>query len=101
MSVKKHTNKSFLIHFEDDGNQMSDKPRLLIHLITISKKIAQSIVNNIKYECTKDFSYYLYRQIHSTFKINNVDEEAVNKIIYNLPTKHSYGFDGISSKLKK
>ena len=35
------------------------------------------------------------------FKINNVDEEAVKKIIHNLPTKHSCGFDGISSKSLK
>ena len=60
--------------------------------------IAQTIVNDIEYEGTKDFSYYLNRQIHSTFKINNVDEEAVKTIIHNLPTKHSCGFDGISSK---
>ena len=58
--------------------------------------IAQIIVNDIKYEGTKDFSYYLIRLICSTFKINNVDEEAVKKIIHNLPTKHSCGFDGIS-----
>ena len=63
--------------------------------------IAQTIVNDIKYEGTKDFSYYLNRQIHSTFKINNIDEEAVKKIIHNLPTKHSCGFDGISSKFFK
>ena len=36
--------------------------------------------------------------MHSTFKINNVDEEAVKKIIHKLPTKHSCGFDGISSQ---
>ena len=54
-----------------------------------------------KYEGTNDFTYYLNRQIHSTFKINNVDEEAVKIIIHNLPTKHSCGFDGISSKLLK
>ena len=62
------------------------------------RNIAQTIVNDIKHEGTKDFSYYLNRQINSTFKINNVDEEAVQIIIHNLPTKHSCGFDGISSK---
>ena len=63
--------------------------------------VAQTIVNDIKYEGTKDFSYYLNRQIHPTFKINNVDEEAVKIIIHNFPTKHSCGFDGISSTNKK
>ena len=49
----------------------------------------------------KIFSYYLNRQIHSTFKINNVDEEAIKIIIHNLLIKHSCGFDGISSKFKE
>ena len=32
---KKRTKNSFPVHFEDNGNQMSDKKKLLIHLITI------------------------------------------------------------------
>ena len=44
-------------------------------------------------------TYYLNRQINSTFKIQNVDEKAVKKTIHNLPIKHSCGFDGISSKM--
>ena len=34
---KKHTKKGFSVQFEDNGNQMSDKKKLLIHLITISQ----------------------------------------------------------------
>ena len=63
--------------------------------------IAQAIVSYIENESTKVFSYYLNKQINSPFKINNVDEEAVKKIIYNLTTKHYCGFDGISSKYLK
>ena len=61
--------------------------------------ITQTIVNDIKYEGTKEFTYYQNRQINSTFKIQNVDDEAVKKVIHNVLTKHSCGFDGISSKL--
>ena len=95
---KKRTKNSFPVHFEDNGNQMSDKQKIADTFNNYFTNIAQTIVNDIKYEGTKDFSYYLNRQIHSSFQINNVDEEAVKKIIYNLPTKHSCGFDGISSK---
>ena len=74
--------------------------------------IAQAIVSYIENESTKVFSYYLNKQINSPFKINNVDEEAVKKIIYNLTTKHYCGlynlttkhycgFDSISSKYLK
>ena len=96
---KKHTNNSFPTYFEDNGYQMSNKQNIADAFTNYFTNIAQTIVNDIKYEGTKDFTYYLNRQINSTFKIQNVDEEAVNKIIHNLPTKHSCGFDGISSKL--
>ena len=98
---KKPTKISFPVRFEANGNQMSDKQKIADTFNNYFTNIAQTIVNYIKYEGTKDFSYYLNRQIHSSFKINNVDEEAVKKIIYNLPTKHSCGFDGISSKFLK
>ena len=81
---------------------MSDKQNIADLFNNYFTNIAQTILNYIKLgEGTKDFSYYLNRQIHSTFKINDVDEEAVKIIIHNLPTKHSCGFDGISSKVKK
>ena len=61
----------------------------------------QTIAKDIKHEGTKDYSCYLNKHINLTFKIQNVDEETVKKIINNLPTKNSCGFDGISSKLLK
>ena len=94
---KKHTKQSFPFHFEDNGNQMLDKQKIADTFNNYFTNIAQTIVNDIKYEGTKDFSFCLSRQIHSTFKINNVDEKAVKIIIHNLPTKHSCRFDGISS----
>ena len=80
---------------EENGNQMSDKQIIADTFNNYFTNIDDTVVNEIKYEGTKDFSDYLNRQIHSTFKINNVDEEAVKKIIHNLPTKHSCGFHGI------
>ena len=76
---------------------MFDKQNIADTFNNYFTNISQTIVNEIKYEGTKYFSYYLNRQIQSTFKINNVDEEAIKIIIHNLPTKHSCGFDGISS----
>ena len=85
------------IHFEENGNQMSDKQNFFDTFNNYFTNIAKTIVNDIKYEGTKDFSYYLNRQIHSTLKIKNVDEEKEN----NLPTKHGCGFGGISSIKKQ
>ena len=78
---------------------MSDKQIIADTFNNNFTTIAQAIVNEIKCEGTKDFTYYLNRQIHPTFKINNVDKDAVKKIIHNLHIKHSCGFDGISSIL--
>ena len=96
---KKHTKNSFPTYFEDNGYQMSNKQKIADTFNNYFTNIAHTIVYDIKYEGTTDFTYYLNRQINSTFKIQNVDEEAVKKVTHNLPTKHSYGFDGISSKL--
>ena len=76
---------------------MLDKQEIADTFNNYFTNIAQTIVNDIKFGGTKEFSYYLNRQIHSTFKINSVDQKAVKIIIHNLPTKHSCGFDGISS----
>ena len=52
---------------------MLDKQNIADTFNNYFTNITPTIVNDIKYEGTKDFSYYLNRQIHSTFKINNVD----------------------------
>ena len=99
MSVKNILQKCFPIHFEENVNQISDKQIIADTFNNYFTNIAQTIVNEIKYESTKDFNDFLNRKIHPTFKINSVDQEAVKKIMYNLPTKQSCGFDGISSFL--
>ena len=53
---------------------MLDKHKIADIFNSYFTNIAQTLVNDIKYEGTKYYSYYLNRQIHSTFKINNVDE---------------------------
>ena len=35
------------------------------------------------------------------FTFEHIDEETFRETINNLPTKNSYGFDGISTKLLK
>ena len=72
MSVKKHTKKVSQCNLKTKA--MLDKQKIADIFNSYFTNIAQTIVNDIKYEGTKDYSYYLYRQIHSTFKINNVDE---------------------------
>ena len=86
---QKNILKRFPIHFEDNGHQMSDKQKIAETCNTNFTNIAQTIVNDIKYEGTKDFNYYLNRQIHLTFKIKHVDDEAVKILIHNLPTQYS------------
>ena len=66
---------------------MSDINKIADTFNNYFTSIAQTILNDIKYEGTKEFSYYLNRQIHLTFKIKNVNEEAIKKILHNLPTK--------------
>ena len=65
----------------------------------MSVRKLQKIFNN--YDGNKNYSYYLNKQINSTFTFKNIDEIIVKKTINNLPTKNSCGYDDISSKLLK
>ena len=68
-----------------------------INLIHFFTNVGQKIAKYIQYDGNKNYSYYLNKQIHSTF--TNIDEIIVKKTINNLPTKNSCGYDDISSKL--
>ena len=62
---------------------------------------AQKIATDIKYDGNKNYSFYLNKQINSTFTFKNIDEIIVKKTINNLPAKNSCGYDDVSSKLLK
>ena len=63
--------------------------------------VGQKIAKYIKCGGNKNYSYYLNKQINSTFTFKNIDGIIVKKTINNLPTKNSCGYDDISSKLLK
>ena len=52
---QKHIKKSFPVHFENNGNQMLDKQKIADTFNNYFTNIAQTIVNDIKYEGTKRF----------------------------------------------
>ena len=49
--------------------------------------IGQSITQGIKYKGSEKYSYYLNKNVTSTFTFDHIDEETVRKTINNLPTK--------------
>ena len=63
--------------------------------------VGQKIAKDIQYDGNKNYSYYLNKQINSTFNFKNIAEIIVKKTINNLPTKNICGYDDISSKLLK
>ena len=71
------------------------------NLIKKITNVGQKIAKDIQYDGDKNYSYYLNKQINSTFTFKNIDEIIVKKTINNLPTKNSCGYDDISSKLLK
>ena len=72
-----------------------------INLILFFTNVGQKIATDIKYDGNKNYSFYLNKQINSTFTFKNIDEIIVKKTINNLPTKNSCGYDDVSSKLLK
>ena len=84
-----------------DGSMIADRENIANKFNVFFTNIGEKIAKEINYDGSKNYSHYLNKEIHSSFTLMNIDEAAINKIIYNLPPKSSSGCDGISSKLLK
>ena len=87
--------------FIDNDTKITDKKDIANKFNNYFTNIGQSITQWIKYKGSKKYSYYLNKNVTSTFTFDHIDEETVRKTINNLPTKNSCGFDGVSTKLFK
>ena len=85
----------------ENGVIHTDKQNIANKFNLFFTNIAQTLARDIKYDCTKNFKYYLNKHINTVFNFENVDEDTVRKTIQTLPSKNSCGLDGISSKLIK
>ena len=80
---------------------ITDKVNIANKFNVFFTNIGEKIAKGINYDGNKNYGHYLNKDIHSSFTFMNIDEDAINKIIYNLPPKSSSGCDGISTKLLK
>ena len=80
---------------------ITDKENIANKFNVFFTNIGEKIAKGINYDGNKTYGHYLNKDIHSSFTFMNIDEDAINKIIYNLPPKSSSGCDGISTKLLK
>ena len=87
--------------FNDNGSMITDKVNIANKFNVFFTNIGDKIAKGINYDGNKTYGHYLNKDIHSSFTFMNIDEDAINKIIYNLPPKSSSGCDGISTKLLK
>ena len=94
-------NTSYPLFFKENGTDITDNVNIANKFNTFFKNVGQKIAKDIQYDGNKNYSYYLNKQINSTFTFKNIDEIFVKKTINNLPTKNSCGSDDISSKLLK
>ena len=87
--------------FKENGTDITDNINIANKFNTFFTNVGQKISKDIQYDGNKNYSYYLNKQINSTFTFKNIDEIIVKKTINNLPTKNNCGYDDISSKLLK
>ena len=87
--------------FKENGTDITDNINIANKFNIFFTNVGQKIAKDIQYDGNKNYSYYLNKQINSTFTFKNIDEIIVKKTINNLPTKNSCGYDDISSKLLK
>ena len=99
--TKNQTKNKFPTVFNDKGSMITDKVNIANKFNVFFTNIGEKIAKGINYDGNKTYGHYLNKDIHSSFTFMNIDEDAINKIIYNLPPKSSSGCDGISTKLLK
>ena len=99
--TKNQTKNKFPTVFNDNGSMITDKVNIANKCNVFFTNIGEKIAKGINYDGNKTYGHYLNKDIHSSFTFMNIDEDAINKIIYNLPPKSSSGCDGISTKLLK
>ena len=99
--TKNQTKNKFPTVFNDNGSMITDKVNIANKFNVFFTNIGEKMAKGINYDGNKTYGHYLNKDIHSSFTFMNIDEDAINKIIYNLPPKSSSGCDGISTKLLK
>ena len=99
--TKNQTKNKFPTVFNDNGSMITDKVNIANKFNVFFTNIGEKIAKGINYDGNKNYRHYLNKDIHSSFTFINIDEDAINKIIYNLPPKSSSGCDGISTKMLK
>ena len=73
----------------DDGSVIADRVNIANKCNVFFTNIGEKIAKGINYDGNKNYGNYLNKEIHSSFTLMNIDEDAINKIIYNLPPKSS------------
>ena len=63
--------------------------------------VGSTMANNIKYDGPNTPETYLKSRHNASFKFQSINASTTVNIIKNLNTKHSTGYDGLSSYLLK
>ena len=87
---KNQTKNKFPKVFNDDGSMIADRVNIANTFNVFFTNIGEKIAKGINYDGNKNYGNYLNKEIHSSF--TNIDEAAMNKIIYNLAPKSSSEF---------
>ena len=91
---------NFPSHIISQNRKIDDKQEIVDVLNNYFCNIGQQLADNIP-DSSKTYSYYLKKQITSTFSFSMVDTNTVNKMLKGFKPKTSKGFDGISMKMIK
>ena len=94
---KKDLPKYFVINDSNIYNQDSIVNEFNKFFVNIGPNLAEKIPTSN----THNFKKYLKKTINSRFQFSSVSTQDITKIIDNLKSKTSYGYDGVSNKILK
>ena len=81
--------------------KIENKTQIAKHFNEYFANIGKNLADKIKYKGPKDYSTYLNDNILSQFHLTEINETQLEEIILSLNTKHSSGYDKISTFLIK
>jgi len=98
---KSKKKKTFTDTFHDEEDIITDKLEIANKFNKFFTTVGPNLANNINYKGNKTHKDFLNIKYTKQFKFEEINKDVIIKVIKNMKSKSSCGFDGISTKLLK
>ena len=99
--IQRKSKEPFPTYYIQNGEKITDKKLIADKFNNYFGSVGSTMANNIKYDGPNTPETYLKSRHNASFKFQSINVSTTINIIKNLNTKHSTGYDGLSTSLLK